>query len=48
VPRADGSRSSGFPASDARSLSYTLDAGADALPLEGMTGNGDSGSPLRV
>ena len=33
---------------DARWLSYTFDAGAAALELEGMTGNGDSGSPLLV
>jgi secreted trypsin-like serine protease len=33
---------------DGRWLSYTFDSGAAALDLEGMTGNGDSGSPLLV
>ena len=34
--------------SDARWLSYRFDAPASALPLEGMTGSGDSGSPLLI
>jgi hypothetical protein len=33
---------------DGRWLSYTFDSGPAALDLEGMTGNGDSGSPLLV
>lgn len=32
--------------SEGRWLSYRFDKSADALPLEGMAGNGDSGGPL--
>ena len=33
---------------DARWLSYRFDAPPSALPLEGMTGSGDSGSPVLI
>lgn len=33
---------------DDRWISYTFDAPASALPLEGMSGNGDSGSPVLI
>lgn len=33
---------------DARWISYTFDAPASAVPLEGMAGNGDSGGPLLI
>lgn len=35
-------------AADARWLSYAFDAPGRALPLEGMTGSGDSGGPLLI
>lgn len=35
-------------ATDARWLSYAFDAPGQALPLEGMTGSGDSGGPLLI
>lgn len=33
---------------DSRWISYTFDAPRSALPLEGMSGNGDSGGPLLI
>jgi secreted trypsin-like serine protease len=33
---------------DNRWISYTFDSPASALPLEGMTGSGDSGGPVLV
>ncbi len=33
---------------DARWISYTFDSPKSAIPLEGMTGNGDSGSPVLI
>lgn len=33
---------------DARWISYTFDSPESAVPLEGMAGNGDSGSPILI